>query len=75
MTCPLVVDGENSLQTWGLAVKTLNTQSQTDDKGLTAPRHKRPACYKMLHKALKLVGSCEHDNEPSGSIKGRKFLD
>jgi hypothetical protein len=21
------------------------------------------------------VGSCEHDNEPLGSIKGREFLD
>jgi hypothetical protein len=24
---------------------------------------------------LGLVGSCEHDNEPSGSIKGVQFLD
>jgi hypothetical protein len=22
-----------------------------------------------------VAGSCEHDNEPSGSIKGREFLD
>jgi len=22
-----------------------------------------------------VVGSCEHDNEPSGSIKGGEFLD
>jgi hypothetical protein len=22
-----------------------------------------------------MVGSCEHGNEPSGSIKGREFLD
>jgi hypothetical protein len=30
---------------------------------------------RSLHKALKIVGSCEHSNEHFGSIKGRKFLD
>jgi hypothetical protein len=34
----------------------------------------------MLHRAAELdmgpvVGSCEHDNVPSGSIKGGKILD
>jgi len=28
-----------------------------------------------LSVCLQLVGSCEHDNESSGSIKGREFLD
>jgi hypothetical protein len=44
-------------------------------EGLTILHHKKPACYKMLHRALDLVGSHVHGNEPSGSIKGRKFLD
>jgi hypothetical protein len=29
------------------------------------------ACYEMLHTASELVGSCEHDNESSGFMKGR----
>jgi len=33
------------------------------------------ACYEMLHSDSKLGGSCEHGNEPSGSLKGTKFLD
>jgi len=28
----------------------------------------------MGHRFLELVGSCEHSNEPLGSIKGRKLL-
>jgi hypothetical protein len=33
------------------------------------------ACYEMLHWASDLVHSCEHGDEPWGSIKVRKFLD
>jgi hypothetical protein len=33
---------------------------------------KGPACYKMLHRVSDLACSCEHGNEPSGSIKGGK---
>jgi len=33
-------------------------------------KKKKKACYEMLHKALELAGTCEHGNEPSGSIKG-----
>jgi hypothetical protein len=29
----------------------------------------------MLRKAVELAGSCEHGNEPLGSIKGGEFLD
>jgi len=29
----------------------------------------------MLHRASELAGSCEHGNEPSGSIEWGKFLD
>jgi len=45
------------------------------DKELTTPQHKKPACYEMLHSVSRLVGSCEHSNELSGSINGREFLD
>jgi len=45
-------------------------------KGLTTPHRKRKtACYEMLHMASELAGSCEHGNEPSGSIKDGKYLD
>jgi len=30
----------------------------------------KAACYEMLHRVSELAGSCEHGNEPSGSIKG-----
>jgi hypothetical protein len=42
---------------------------------INSPHRKTPACYKMLHRASELVGSYEHGNETSGSIKGGKFLD
>jgi len=29
----------------------------------------------MLHRASELADSCEHSNEPAGSIKGVEFLD
>jgi len=45
------------------------------DKRLTSPNCKKPACYEMLCRASELVSSCEHGNEPSGSVKGREFLD
>jgi hypothetical protein len=41
----------------------------------TGHRKKKTARYEMLHRALELAGSCEHGNEPSGSIKGGEFLD
>jgi len=46
-------------------------------EGPTTPRRKKKtACYEMLHRTSDLcrAGSCEHSNEPSGSIKGGKFL-
>jgi hypothetical protein len=39
-------------------------------EGLTTPHCKTPACYEMLHRASKLMDTCEHGNEPLGSIKG-----
>jgi hypothetical protein len=42
-------------------------------KGLKTHHCKKSACYKMLRRASELAGCCEHGNEPSGSIKGRKF--
>jgi hypothetical protein len=44
-------------------------------EGLTTPHRKITASYEMLHRASELEGSCEHGDEPSGPIKGRKFLD
>jgi hypothetical protein len=59
----------------------LNKQSQTADKGGSPPAwrlgsgltplHKKTLCYEMLHMTSDLgmvAGSCEHGNEPSGSI-------
>jgi hypothetical protein len=36
---------------------------------------KEISCYRMLHRALGLTGSCELVFEPSGSIKGEEYLD
>jgi hypothetical protein len=44
-------------------------------EGLITLIVKKTACYEMLHIAFKLAGSCGHSNEPSGSMKGGKFLD
>jgi hypothetical protein len=38
-------------------------------------RKKERVRYEMLNSASNLAGSCEHGNEPSGSIKGEEFLD
>jgi len=43
-------------------------------KGLTTPLHERMACYEMLHRASDLMGSCEHSNEPLGSMWGISWL-
>jgi hypothetical protein len=45
--------------------------------GVLTPRRKKKKAdrYEMLHRASELAGFCEHGNEPSGSIKGREFLD
>jgi hypothetical protein len=52
--------------------------------GLTTSHSKKPVCYKMLlwasdFDSLKLrlrpmAGSCEHGNEPSGSIKDGELI-
>jgi len=36
---------------------------------------KKKACYEMLRRASKSAGSCQHGNEPAGSIKGEEFPD
>jgi hypothetical protein len=51
----------NGPPTWGLG------------EGLTTPHNKKPACYKISHRALELVVSCEHGNELLGSMKGKFF--
>jgi hypothetical protein len=40
-------------------------------KGLKTSHRRKSACYEMSHRVSKLVDSCEHSNEPSGSIKER----
>jgi hypothetical protein len=59
MACPLVMNGEESLQIWRVFANVLNKQLQTDDKGwssswrlvegLTTPHHRKPACYRVLN--------------------------
>jgi hypothetical protein len=44
-------------------------------EGLITLHCKESASYETLHRASELAGSCEHDIEPSGSVKGREFLD
>jgi hypothetical protein len=39
------------------------------------PNRKKTVCYDMVHWSSELAGPCEHGNEPSGSIRGRDFLD
>jgi hypothetical protein len=41
-------------------------------KMLAIPHHKKPTCYKMMHRALDLQDS-EHSNEPSSCIKVGDF--
>jgi len=52
--------------------------------GLITPHHKKLACMKCYAGCRldssgsgyrPVMGSCEHSNEPSGSIKCREFLD
>jgi len=45
--------------------------------GETLPtlRRKRPAYFGMLPRASELMDFCEDGNEPSGSIRGREFLE
>jgi len=44
-------------------------------KGLTTRHCKKPACYKMSHRASEFMSSCEHGNESSDAIKGNEFID
>jgi hypothetical protein len=73
----------DSLQIWSVAANVLNKQLPTRDdppawglgRGLTTLHCKVPPFYKMLLRASELAGSCEPNNELSGSIKGGEFLD
>jgi len=44
-------------------------------EGWAKDKHLLLTCYEMLHRASELVGSCEHSNKPSSSIKGGEFID
>jgi hypothetical protein len=58
--------GMSSVCGWKVAVNILNMQLQTNDKGwssslgfgvgLTAPHHKKQACYEAINRALDLDG-------------------
>jgi hypothetical protein len=71
------------LQIW-IAANMSNKQSVTADKGqssslglgkrLTNPFHKKQLVMKCKTVPW-IVGSCEHGNEPSCSIRSRGFLD
>jgi hypothetical protein len=84
MTRLWVSDGGDGLQIWKVIANILNKHWWTVDKGwssnvgfgegLTTPRHKKPACYDILHRALELVGCYEHGNEPLFYTKSGKFL-
>jgi hypothetical protein len=54
--------GDEGPPAWGLS------------KELITSHLKEPACYEALHMTSKLAGSFEHGDEPSGIIKGWKFL-
>jgi hypothetical protein len=78
-----VADGGDGLQIWRVVANMLNKEWQGAGgpsvwglgKGLTTPYRKKGARCDMLRRASKLAGSCEHGNEPSGSIKGGEFID
>jgi hypothetical protein len=44
-------------------------------EGLITLQYKQLVYYEMLYRASELAGSCEHNNEPSGSIKGGELVD
>jgi hypothetical protein len=44
------------------------------DDGLKTLTLKR-ACYELIHRSSELARSCEDGNEPSGYVKGVKFLE
>jgi hypothetical protein len=67
MALPWVGDGGDGLHIWRIAANTLRKQSQTADKGwipgmevgqgaYNSSLLKKPAYYKMLHRALDLDG-------------------
>jgi hypothetical protein len=73
------------LQIWRIAVNILNKQTCTADKRWSSSfgvrrgaKNSSPSKEELvtkLHRVSDLVGSSEHGNEPSGSIKGGEFLD
>jgi hypothetical protein len=77
MARPRIVYAGDGLQIWRVAAIMLNKQSRTADKGWSQPwglserlitlNPKKQVCYEMSNRAS--VGSCEHGNEPSVSIK------
>jgi hypothetical protein len=63
---------------WGLGEGLINRHRKK--KELVTKWYKGPRVVRILWKASGLgwgpaAGSCEHDNEPSGSIKGEEFLE
>jgi len=69
MANPQVADGKDDLQIWRLAVNILNKQFWTANKGWSSnlgvrewanthhSKKKKPACYKMLHRASQTLMS------------------
>jgi hypothetical protein len=69
MVCPLVAYGGDGLQTWRVATNVLSKQSSSS---LVAPHHKK-SLLQNITQVLKKSGSCEHGNEPLGSVRDGEF--
>jgi hypothetical protein len=61
MSCPQVVNGENVLQIWNVAVNLFSKKLEI----IVQPSGMEGACIWPWF----LIGSCVHSKEPSGSIK------
>jgi hypothetical protein len=81
-----IAGGGDGLQIWRIAANILNKQLQTGGKGwsssLGGGRGPNDFSPQKTNKTVTecfsgpgRVGSCEHRNEPSGSIKGGEYLD
>jgi hypothetical protein len=72
LASPRVSDGGDGLQIWRVDENILNKQSQTALQEMVLQLGGLRRC---LTTANCYTGPCVHGSEPSGSIKGREFLD
>jgi hypothetical protein len=80
-----VTEVGEGLQVWRVPANLLNKQSGTADKGwssglgtcqepITFQPHPRNYIFQNVTRFSGLASSCEHRNEPSGSVKARNSL-